>query len=96
MKISSGKSHMLFPGNENVSANVDNNTIISENKNKLLGIILESKLSFEDHLNKLCKKGSQNLNALTGVASYMCLDLGKRKIVMKVFITSQIRHCPSV
>ena len=36
------------------SANIDDHTIISENKNELLGIILDSKLSFEDHINNLC------------------------------------------
>ena len=35
---------------------IDDHTIISENKNELLGIILDSKLSFEDHINNLCKQ----------------------------------------
>ena len=43
MKINSGKSDILFSGNDNVSANIDNHTIISENKNELPGIILDSK-----------------------------------------------------
>ena len=47
MKINSGKSRILLSGKGNVSANIDNHTIISENKNELLGIILDSKLSFE-------------------------------------------------
>ena len=59
MKINSGKSHILFSGNDNVSANIDNHTIISENKNELLGMILDSKLSFEDHINNLCRKANQ-------------------------------------
>ena len=46
MKINSRKSHILFSGNKNVSANIDDNTIIPEYKNELLGIILDSKLSF--------------------------------------------------
>ena len=74
MKINSGKSHILFSGNDNVSANIDDHTIISENKNELLGIILDSKLSFQDHINNLCKKASQKLNALARVARYMCLE----------------------
>ena len=34
MKINSGKSHTLFSGNGNVSANIDDHTIISETKNE--------------------------------------------------------------
>ena len=92
MKINSGKSHILFSGNDNVSANIDNHTIISENKNELLGIILDSKLSFEDHINNLCKKASQKLNVLARIAPYMCLE--KRKTVMKANIISPFGHCP--
>ena len=43
---------MLFSGNDNVSANIDDFIIISENNNELLGKIMESKLSFEDHVKK--------------------------------------------
>ena len=60
MKMNSGKSHMLFSGNDNVSANIDNHTIISENKNELLGIVLDSKLSFEYYINNFCKKQVKN------------------------------------
>ena len=94
MKINSGKSHILFSGNDNVSANIDNHTIISENKNELLGIILDSKLSFEDHINNLCKKASQKLNALARIAPYMCLE--KRKTVMKAYLASQFGYCSLV
>ena len=71
MKINSGESHVLFSGNDNVSVNNDDHTIISDNNNQLLGIILDSKLSFEDHINNLCKKGSQKLNALARIAPYI-------------------------
>ena len=89
MKINSGKSHILFSGND-----IDNHTIISENKNELLGIILDSKVSFEDHINNLCKKGSQKLNALARIAPYMCLE--KRKTLMKAYIAYQFGYCPLV
>ena len=63
MKIDSGKNHILFSGNDHVSANINDYTIISENKNEQLGIMLDSKLVFEDHINNLCKKASQKLDA---------------------------------
>ena len=85
--MNNGKSHILFSGNDNVSASIDDNTIISGSKNELLGIILDSKLSFEDYINNFCKNTSQNLNPLARVALYMCLE--KRKKVMKAFVTPE-------
>ena len=77
MKINS-INNIPFSGNNNVSANIDNHTIIPENKNEVLGVILDSKLSFEDYVNNLCKKGSQKLNALARIAPYMCFEKGKQ------------------
>ena len=91
MKINSGKDHILFSGNDNVSANIDDHTIISENKNELLCIILDSKLSFEDHIKDLFKKASQKLNAIARIAPYAYLE--KRKTVMKAYIASQFGYC---
>ena len=88
MKINTEKSHILFSRNDNVSGNIDDNTIICENKNEQLGIILDSKLSFENHINNLCKKESQKLNAVVRVTSYMCLK--KRKTVLKAFVISPL------
>ena len=81
IKINSGKSDMLFSGNDNVSANADDYIIISGNNNELLGITLYSKLSFKDYINNLCKKANQKLNALARTAPFMRLE--KRKTVMK-------------
>ena len=41
MKINRGKFYMLFSGKDNISVNVDDNTIIAENKNEILGILDE-------------------------------------------------------
>ena len=41
MKTNGGQNYMLFSGNDNVTANIDHNTIISVNNNELIGIILD-------------------------------------------------------
>ena len=94
VKIYSAKRHILFSGNDNVSAIIDNITIISENKTELQGIMLNSKLSFKDHIDNLCKKTIQKLNALARVAPYMCLE--ERETVIKAFVTSKFGYCPLV
>ena len=49
---------------------------------------------FDDHVKSLCKKASQNLNALSRVAYQ--LDFNQRKPLMSAFITSQFFYAPVV
>ena len=56
------------------------------------GIKFDSSLSFKGHITSLCKKASQKLHALA--SNYM--DLPKRRVLMKAFITSQFNYCPLI
>ena len=94
MKINTEKSHLLMSGNLKISSNIDGNLIESDHEQELLGITIDSKLTFKSHVNNVCKKASQKLNALVKVSSYM--DTNKRKILMKSFITSQFGYCPLI
>ena len=70
MKENSDKNHLLMSWNK-VVANIDNNHIESENIHELPEITTDSKLTFENHNNKLCKKTSQNLNVLARISNYL-------------------------
>ena len=94
MKVNTDKSHLLLSGNTKHESNIDNNIIISEPQQELLGITIDSNLSFEDHVNKICQKTSQKLNALARISPFM--DENKQKIIMKSFITSQFGYCPLI
>ena len=59
---------------------------------RLLGIHIDSKLTFEDHRNRICKKTSAKLNALSRILYYM--DPLKRQLLVNVFFTSQFNYCP--
>ena len=89
MKVNTDKSHLLLSGNIKLTKNIDNNIIESEEKQELLDVIIDSRLTFEEHVNNLCKKASQKLNALARISSYM--DIPKQRIIFKSFITSQFR-----
>ena len=69
LKVNIGNRHMFFSGHGIISLNIDSNIIKSENKNKLLGIVSHSKLSFE---------ASQKLIVLTRFAPYMYLKKKNR------------------
>ena len=94
MKVNTDKSHLLLSGNTNMISNIDNNLIKSEKEQVLLGITIDSNLSFEEHSNNLCKKASQKLNALARISGYM--DIQKRRTLMKSLIMSQFGYCPLI
>ena len=51
-----------------------------------------NKLTFEEHIKKLLKKGNQKLHALMRIKKYMSSE--KLRILMKTFIESQFNYCP--
>ena len=94
MKPNGEKCHLLVTTEKSVSINIDRSSVTNKKEQKLLGIKFDSSLSFEGHITNLCKKASQKLHALARIVSYM--DLPKRKVLMKAFITSQFSYCPLI
>ena len=92
MKSNDDKCNLFVPNKENVVVNIGNETIESTNSIDLLGIKIDSKLNFSEHVSILCKKGNQKLHALARIAKY--LTEHKLKIIMKTFIHSQFNYCP--
>ena len=95
MKANPDTFHVILSEkDQNLSVTVDDYRIFNRGGEKLLGIIIDSKLSFDEHVSNLCRKPSQKLHALSRIAHYM--DLTKRKIIMNAFINSQFGYCPLV
>ena len=88
------KCHLLVTTKKSVSINTDGKNVANKKEQKLLGIKFDSSLSIEGHITNLCKKASQKLHALARIVNYM--DLPKRKVLMKAFITSQFSYCPLI
>ena len=61
---------------------------------KLLGIHIDSKLTFEPHVRFICKKASQKLNAFARIAFSLKFD--QIKLLLNAFITSQLSYAPVV
>ena len=78
---------LLVTTNRAVCVDIEDLVINNSNEEKLLGIKIDTKLSFENHLSSL-KKASQRLPALARVVIYM--ELSKRKCLIK---TSQFNYC---
>ena len=73
---------------------IEHTVIHNSNCEKLLGVKIDNKLSFEDHVIDLCTKASQKLHALSRIANFM--NLQQRRKIMNAFENSQFGYCPLV
>ena len=70
VKVNPEKSHVLLSAQEEKDI-VMGNKIKNNVSEKLLGITIDRKLSFNEHVNKIFDKARQKLNALASVSSFM-------------------------
>ena len=68
--------------------------IKNTNCEKLLGIKVDSRLNFNEHLDGIIKKASRKINALSRITPFM--NISKRRILMNSFFNSQFNYCPPV
>ena len=71
MKGNEDKCHVILSSQDDVHVNVGTEQIENSKCQKLLGINIDSKLTFEDHINRICKKASAKLNAIDRISYYM-------------------------
>ena len=61
---------------------------------KLLGITIDSKLNFKQHVQSICKKTSNKVRAFSRIAPN--LDYEKSTILYNSFILTNINYCPLI
>ena len=71
---------------------IDSNEIKSKNSVTLLGITIDNRLSFDDHISKLCNKASMQLNAIFRLKKYMTQK--ELEVVFNSFIDSNFSYSP--
>ena len=84
MEVNPDKFHLLLSDKKIHQVDICNE--------KLLGIKIDNKLTFEEHVEGLCKKASQKVSALARISSLMRLE--QRKHITNSFITSHFSYCP--
>ena len=93
--MNADKSQLLATKNdENISLNIDDEIIKGSKSVKLLGVTIDSKLDFSEHVSNICEKVSKKLHALARISKYMSQE--KLTIPLKAFIESQFNYCPLV
>ena len=94
MKANPGKYYLLLSGSDSSKITIRNKTISSSKCEKLLGIKINNNLNFKEHIESLCKKASQNINALSRLASSMNFE--QRRLIMNSFVICHFSYCPVV
>ena len=79
---------------ETNTLNIEEVCIKSSKCKKLLGVNIDNNLTFETHVESLCKKASQKLNALLRVT--WSLNFDQRKLLLNAFITFHFSNAPVV
>ena len=92
LKTNSRNSHLLAIYDNVQYMNVGRNQLSSSKYKELLGILIDYKLTFENHLLIIVQKVNQKLHALARISNYM--PQKKLRITMKAFVSSQFAYCP--
>ena len=90
MKADPDKCHFLMSSDENINLIIEDQAISNSNCQKLLGIKIDNKLSFNEHLDEMCKKAGQKLNAPPRS------NIRKRRVLLNAFFISQFSCCPLI
>ena len=94
MQANADKCHVLISTDQKLHVNIGTLQIENSKCEKLLGVNIDSKLSFEKHLNIICGKARAKISALGRVAPFMNIE--KRKMIMNAFFNSQFSYCPLI
>ena len=80
---------------KDVELNINENVIIkSEPFVKALGVYIDSKLTFTEHVKRCCTKAARQLNALSRISKY--LNVQAKKHIFRSFIMSNFTYCALV
>jgi hypothetical protein len=74
--------------------NINNEIIKSSKEVALLGITVDNKLSFSNHITNICKIAGNQLNAIKRLQQHFILKTKKQMV--QTFVLSQFNYCPLV
>ena len=86
---------ILGKKNRNSVKLIISSTEIEETKKVvLLGITIDNPLTFNEHIDNLCRTANYKLHALRRIRKYLSLE--KTKLLCNAFINSQFNYAPLV
>ena len=96
MKLNADKCHLIVVGHKHecVWAKIGSEMIWESKVEKLLGINIDRKLSFDTHVTNICQKAARKL---TAIARYIrLLTFEQTRTLLKSFVESQFSYSPLV
>ena len=72
--------------------NINDSAISSEDSLTLLGIEIDNKLNFKNHVSTICKKANSQLNAIGRIQNYV--GKKEKETIINTFVYSNFMYCP--
>jgi len=77
-----------------ISFQIGDDIIMPQECIKLLGVSIDSKLSFTEHISQLCKTAGKQINAMSRLSNVLSKD--NKMLVLNSFIVSNFNYSPLV
>ena len=90
MKANISKCHLLVNKKDEVTIRIVDTEIKNSEFENLLGIKVDTKLNFNEHLNDIISKVSRKANAMSRVMPYM--SLSEKKKLVSSYCNSQFNY----
>ena len=98
MVANPGKFPIMFLGsnidNSKITFMIENKSVKSRGQVKLLGIIIDDKLSLTTHTENLCSTATSRFRALARIRKFISFEQKKR--LLESYIMSTFTHCPLI
>ena len=94
MKANCDKCHLITSKKSCTNLKIRNMNIENVVWEKLLGVKVDNKLNFNEHLDRIIKETSRKVSALSRIFPF--INLTNRRLLMNSFFSSQFSYCPLV
>ena len=94
MEANPHKCHFICSPSVKTNIMVENEQIRKSSSERLLGVFFDSKLTLQSHIDNICKKASQKLNAISRITPYMSFN--KKSLAVNAFFMAQFNYCPLI
>ena len=96
MSLNPTKCHYMCLGKnkENDTFNFENISLKNSKQELILGLTIDNKLSFDNHVKKVCRKANQKTCALSRISNHLYSK--QKEILFKEMIRSQFKYYPLI